>query len=337
MAASSRCMTFMERSTYSQSIELDQNFVNGLWLGNTWDDDRIFGSFVVFRPDDGSSGDFFGDGQYGWQTRWTCLPIYEDEGRHLLHLGLSGGWRDGFNSTAATADSVRLRARPELRDDDPAASPAATFNQTTASPGYGGQPLPDANANRLIDTGAITCNNEYLLGTELLYIRGPWSFQAEYGWNFVDHGLASGSRVFEDYTFYGGYLQLSYILTGEYRHYDEKSGLISRYYLGGEGPYENAFMVRDALNNLCCGRGAWELAVRYDYVDLNSALTTGDPIRGGLLNGVTVALNWYLNTNLSVMTDWNYNYRFDASSGGTGAALPNGSTNGFGMEVQLSF
>ena len=192
MASSSRCMTFMERSLYSQAIELDQNFVNGAWFGNTWCDDRIFGSFVLFHPDDGSSGDFFGTGQYGWQTRWTCLPIYEDEGRHLLHLGLSGGWRDGSNTTPGAADTVRLRARPEMRDDDPAESPGATSNQTTAAPGFGGQPLPDANANRIIDTNAITCDNEYLLGTELLYIRGPWSFQAEYGWNFLNDAHIDG-------------------------------------------------------------------------------------------------------------------------------------------------
>ena len=206
--------------------------------------------------------------------------------------------------------------------------------------GFGGQPLPDANANRIIDTNAITCDNEYLLGTELLYIRGPWSFQAEYGWNFLDNAHIDG-KAKENYEFNGGYLQVSYMLTGENRHYDKKYGTLSRYYLGGDGPYENAFLVRDALGDLCCGRGAWELALRYSYVDLNSDLGSTDPIKGGIANGVGVALNWYLNTNLSVMTDWNYNYRYDATSLNTttGVATPinNGSTNGFGTEVQLTF
>ncbi len=94
MASSSRCFTFMERSSYSQAIEQDQNFVNGIWFGQSILDDRLFYSGVIFRPDNGSSGDFFGTGQWGWQTRITGLPIYEDEGRHLLHLGISGGWRE---------------------------------------------------------------------------------------------------------------------------------------------------------------------------------------------------------------------------------------------------
>ena len=56
----------------------------------------------------------------------TCLPLYEDEGRHLLHFGVSGGWRDGTNNLASTTyigNTITLQARPELRDDDPAGSP----------------------------------------------------------------------------------------------------------------------------------------------------------------------------------------------------------------------
>ena len=101
MVSSSRCMTFMERSSYSQCIELNQNFVNGLWFGNSFCEDRGTYSAAVFRPDDGNSGDFFGTGQWGMQGRMTCLPFYEDEGRHMLHLGISGGWRSGTNSATA--------------------------------------------------------------------------------------------------------------------------------------------------------------------------------------------------------------------------------------------
>ena len=60
--------------------------------------------------------------------------------------------------------------------------------------------------------------------------------------------------------FNGGYLQVAYTLTGENRAYDKKYGTLSRYYFGGQGPYENAFLVRDADGNLCSGQGAWEIA-----------------------------------------------------------------------------
>ena len=128
MTASSRCMTFMERSSYSEAIELNQNFITGLWLSDNYFDQRATWEFAIFRPDQGaSSGAFFGDGQAGTQFRLTALPLYEDEGRHLLHLAVSTGWRNGtanINSAAYTGNVVQLRARSELRDDDPAGSPS---------------------------------------------------------------------------------------------------------------------------------------------------------------------------------------------------------------------
>ncbi len=102
MTSSSRCMTFMERSSYSESIELNQNFVTGVWFGNSYADDRVTYQAVAFRPDNANSGDFFGDGESGVQARLTCLPLYEDEGRHLLHMAVSGGWRNGANNLAST-------------------------------------------------------------------------------------------------------------------------------------------------------------------------------------------------------------------------------------------
>lgn len=347
MASSSRCMTFMERSAYSQSIELNQNFVNGIWIGNTFLDDRLFMSGTVFRPDNGSSGDFFGTGQWGWQARITGLPVYEDEGRHLLHLGISGGWRSGINSAngAGTADYNALSAGPEMKDDNPAGSPKVIDSVTGTTPGA--QYLPEANNATLIKTGNIYFNNEYLLGLEELYIRGPWSFQAEYGWNFCDNaqlGYSGGKATgaVNNYTFNGGYLQVSYMLTGENRHYDTKFGTLSRYYLGGQGPYENAFLVRDADGCLCSGHGAWEVACRYSYVDLNSGFGNigSTRVQGGIVDGVSLALNWYINTNLTVMTDWVYDDRHDTQTTGVNGAastVPAGSTNGFGTEVQLSF
>ena len=88
MTASSRCMTFMERSGYSQAIELDQNFVTGVWMSNNYLDERATWSFSVFRPDvAAATGYSFGDDQWGWQGRLTALPIYDDDGQSLIAPG----------------------------------------------------------------------------------------------------------------------------------------------------------------------------------------------------------------------------------------------------------
>jgi phosphate-selective porin OprO and OprP len=328
MTASSRCMTFMERSAYSESIELNQNFVTGIWLSDNYLDQRMTWQMAAFRPDNGSSsGVFFGDGQSGFQARLTGLPIYEDEGRDLLHLAISGGVRNGtINNAVSPLRVFQLRARPELRDDDPAAG----------GPGV----VPNADSNRFIDTGVISARDDFLLGLETLMIHGPFSFQAEYGWNFLNGavGVAPSGTTFhpaivpsQDYVFNGGYLQIAYTLTGENRAYDRRVGTLAREYYGKSGPYSNAWLIRDDEGHLHCGYGAWEIAARYSYVDLNDGIGL-NRIQGGILNGVTLALNWYANTNFNVMCDWVYNQRSDLAPG-TFA----GWTSGFGIEVQFQF
>jgi phosphate-selective porin OprO and OprP len=327
MVSSSRCMTFMERSCYSEAIELNQNFVTGMWFGNTYLDDRGTWSAAAFRPDNANSSDFFGTGQWGMQARVTALPLYEDEGRHLLHLGLSGGWRNG-TGTSGGINGIRLRARPELRDDDPAGSGPPPAG---AIPNYF---LANSNVGRLIDTKTINCSDDYLMGLELLYIRGAASLQAEYGWNFVN-GLDATGKQNANYVFNGGYLQAAYTLTGENRAYDRKSGALSRYYFGNQGPKENAFLVRSEDGGFCSGRGAWEVAARYSYADLNSGFDgAATSIHGGIMNGLSLGLNWYLNVNLTVNTEWVLNNVYDS---GTQNGNLDGWTSGFGTRVQLSF
>ena len=41
----------------------------------------------------------------------------------------------------------------------------------------------------MVDTGVIASDSEYLMGLEALYIRGPFSLQAEYGWNWINNAV----------------------------------------------------------------------------------------------------------------------------------------------------
>jgi phosphate-selective porin OprO/OprP len=283
-------------------------------------------SCVWFRPDLGSSSNaFFGDGQAGFQARLTGLPVYEDEGRHLLHVGLSGGWRNGtvVSVNLAPFHTLQLQARPEMRDQVP-----------------GGGTL-NGNSNRMVDTGLIATDTDWLMGFELLYIRGPLSLQGEYGWNWIDNAVGilpsavSTALVpltpHQNYVFTGGYVQVAYTLTGEHRAYDKRGGALAREYLGKQGPYNRAWVCRDADGNWMWNTGAWEIAARYSRVDLNDGVGL-NRIQGGIMDGVSVALNWYLNNNLTVNFDWVYDNRYDLPMG----VLP-GHTNGFGSRVQFQF
>ena len=260
MTASSRCMTFMERSSYSEAIELNQNFVTGIWFSNNYFDQRMTWQAAVFRPDQAaSSGVFFGDGQSGVQFRLTGLPLYEDEGRHLLHLGISGGWRDGttnLGSVAYTGNTIELRARPDcatttLPVPPPVPSPSRTLTAT-------GWSTPGNRIRRRIPDGPGT----------LVY---PGTFLGTGGvWLELDQ-QCDGRRAKRDchwfvpvaspqnYMFNGGYIQLAYMLTGENRAYDKRLGTLAREYFGKQGPYEDAWVVRDEDGRLCWGEALGNL------------------------------------------------------------------------------
>jgi phosphate-selective porin OprO/OprP len=331
MTASSRAMTFMERSSYSEAIEGNINFITGLWIGNNYFDQRATWSTSFGRADQFSStGTDFGDGQYMALGRVTALPLYDCDGRHLMHLGVAGGWFKAQNNlgnppvpSATTFHNIQVRARPELRDDVPAGNSAGD---------------PNGDSNRLVDTGVIACDSQWQLGTEFLYIRGPFSVQAEYGWVWLENvqGQVAGGKLNpavtgnnQNYMFNGGYIQLAYTLTGENRSYDKRLGRLDTYYFGRKGPFTNAWFLRDESGNLNWGWGAWELAFRYSYLNLNNG-TDLNRIQGGIMDGYSFGLNWYLNTNLKVQFDYVYNRRRELPDG----SIP-GFTSGFGTRIQF--
>ena len=62
---------------------------------------------------------------------------------------------------------------------------------------------------------------------------------------------------------------MSYFLTGENRPYNRKMGVFDRV-----KPYEDFFRVRTCDGNVATGRGAWEVAYRFSYIDMLDGLTT---------------------------------------------------------------
>ena len=141
MTASSRCMTFMERSSYSEAIELNQNFVTGLWVSNNYLDQRVTWEAAAFRPDQAATtGDLLRRRPVGLAR--PCDRPAPLRGRRPAPAAL-GPLRRLAQRNATLCQSayrttrLQLPARPELRDDDPAGQAAVT----------------NADSNRMIDTG----------------------------------------------------------------------------------------------------------------------------------------------------------------------------------------
>lgn len=127
-----------------------------------------------------------------------------------------------------------------------------------------------------------------------LEAAGGWHslfFQSEY---FLFLSKSSG---LETATFNGGYLQGSWTLTGEHREYRPESASYAR--INPAHPFSPK----------TGGWGAWEVAARVDYTDLNSNFTplvknSSSAVDGGQDVMATVGLNWYANQN--VMFKLNY-------------------------------
>ena len=144
-------------------------------------------------------------------------------------------------------------------------------------------------APTLVDTGDLDARNAFPLGAELAAVRGPLSLQAEYLGSFVS------SSALADPIFAGGYGYVSYVLTGESRPYDRQRGVFGR-------------IAPRAPLALCPWRpGAWEIATRYSYLDLQDG-----PVHGGRMGIAMTGLTWYWNRYVR----WMFEYGFARVRGG---------------------
>ena len=333
--SSSRTMTFMENAAYTDAFY--NIFGTGVCACNSFLEDRMTYQAMFYRNDSSytrpnNTAVDFGDGAYAYTGRLTALLLDECEDRHLLHVGLSGTYRKAERADATLGltgpEQVQFRARPELRDAQGA------FPTAGALPG---------NNTRMVDTGVLSGSGSTVVGSELMYILGPFSAQGEWAINYANDvtsgTAASGTRRSSINTqtrsFNGGYVQLSYFLTGETRQYDKAFGRIGSNYLANR-PFSNFWLKRDENGGFTWGSGAWEIAARYSYLNLNDGT-----IQGGVLGSTTLGLNWYLSNNMKIQFDYVNSARWDkgispsASTGGGGNQ--SGYVEGFGTRVQFQY
>ncbi len=131
--------------------------------------------------------------------------------------------------------------------------------------GTSGQAAPGAfnGTPFFAPTGPLAVSQYNGFGGELLWVRGPLSLQSEAMVTFVQQ--TNGGEA----TLPGAYAQVGYFLTGEHRPYDRKAGAIDRVI-----PHENFFRVRTDQGT-SMGTGAWEVAARVSWLDLEDQAVRG--------------------------------------------------------------
>jgi phosphate-selective porin OprO/OprP len=271
---SSRYLTFIERSLVDVFAP---GYNPGFAIHNTYLDERGTWATGLFRQATDNGAVDFGDGEYAWSSRLTFLPWYEHDGRCLLHAGGSFRWA---NTSQAGVTQAPVSKGGEIAF---ASTPEARVG------------LPN-----FINTGTFVGDQWYTYGLEAAAVFGPLSIQGEILQSEVTDSIAplnANATLLGNTSYYGYYVFVSYFLTGEHRPYDRRQGVFTRV-----RPYENFWLVKtgeDGCGGMCCGKGAWEVAARYSYLDLNDSR-----IQGGALRDYTLGVNWYWNPNMKIQ--WNY-------------------------------
>ena len=274
-------ITFMERSLANQAFSPARHL--GLLVQRPYLEERATIATGFFRTNStGNRGFDSGDGEYSSTTRATFLPLYADNGRRLIHIGGDYSHRS-FNNTDGPNPSFSSRTSVRL-----------------------GTPLLLSTA----DTGLFkTANSVDLWAAELAGVWGPLSVQAEVLAAQVENSAAFGPKpgtLAPNPLYWGGYVQVSYFLTGENRPYNKKTGVFERVV-----PHENFFLVKTEQDNRpLFGRGAWELTARGDYLDLRSdgyinPANAGTKVGGtGVLQDIVLGVNWYWNPNAKFQVNY---------------------------------
>lgn len=182
----------------------------------------------------------------------------------------------------------------------------------------GGRLISVALAGSAVGGAQTGVKHANYLGAEAAVVFGPFSLQSEYG-TLAVHRYAGARKVdFSGFNIFG-----SFFLTGESRSF--KGGNVDR-------------LKPFAEFNPGAGKwGAFELAARYDQLDLDDPVLGGPATQGGRkAHTYTAALNWYLNSNLRAAFNYIHFVGRNSPLTATGAA---GTAIGdsFATRLQLDF
>src|SRR5207248_2134038 len=224
-------LPFLERADNWDAFQgtFDNGFAIGLTARNHSDNELVTWQYGIYRPLVNNFAVALNKVQ--WGGRVTALPVYEDDGRTLVHVGF------GTLNGERPQDELKVRARPLLRD----------------GPGYA---VPV-----LVDTGEVPGSRTYILAPELAAVFGSWTFQAEWTGQFLTQAGAPNGQNQGTVLFHGGYAEVLYFLTGEYQSYDKAAGAFGRVV-----PNRNLRIKRGCGVEGC---GAWQVGVGFSYRDLD--------------------------------------------------------------------
>ncbi|MCA9239770.1 MAG: ATPase [Planctomycetales bacterium] len=232
-------------------------------------------------------GNYISDHYQAQVAARIANTIWYDEcsdGRGYAHWAISGTWADtdpdadSDNFAKSGVNEADFRTRPEAR-----------------------------TVNRWLDTDDIDGGDNYsLLGLESVVNVGAVQVVGEYQNVWLNRVNDTAPH------FHGGYVYVSYFLTGEHMPWDRETGCLDRIV-----PFENFFLVDTCNGGKGWGLGAWQVALRYSYADFNH-----DDIFGGVGESITAGLNWYWTPYARMQFNYIYGEVRDRDQTNDGTAAP---------------
>jgi phosphate-selective porin OprO and OprP len=314
---SANYLTFMERPAFVEAWGLDRQ----IGAGAIYARDHFTLSAGIFGPEPFEDEVWLQDVKTG-AARLTLAPINREINgvNQVIHLGASWRGREGAEDRRSPTASVTT---------DP-------FNDEFFR--YRARGADLHLADRFVATPQLF-DLDTFWGLEAAVIFGPWYATAEY--TQLEAEVAPGF-IGSDPTYNGWYVETGWFVTGESRPY--KDGVFQRVKV------KNPVVWRKGG-----GWGAWQIAGRYDVLDLtDQALTIqGNPVINppsssaqnctlcGEQSTWQIGVNWYLNDYTRLM----FNYAESDIVGGALLLADGSSANrndganikGFGMRAQVDW
>lgn len=315
-ASSGRNIPFMERPSVWDAIEDPYLFSNGITISNTYLEDHIYSWVGLFQTNTRTGA--FGvsnSAELAFDVRLCVMPFYDEENNHWMNLGSSGS----------------IRANPQDLLGENKGKPVASSDVAPMVRAGSSFQVPN-----LINTRAVFTRE----GTELYtlcfnYANGPFSIGAQYDGQFLDNAfvgglpdsngaLPNGVKPVGNLYFDGYSVEMLCFLTnGDHRGINKMDPMYLQVI-----PVKNFSFGHGKGEQ---GSGAWEIGTKFDFVKSQFNVPDEKP-RGGYLSSLTLGLNWYLNPNALVMTNYVYTTGFFGQNGPDNAAF-----HSFGSRFQFSF
>jgi phosphate-selective porin OprO/OprP len=260
----------MERSSGHEAFLQPFMFVTGVMAFDSYWDDRATAALSLARVGKQTVNPFSfgaGTGEYAITGRLTGLPVYQEDGRRLLHLGI------GYDYSGTDADQFAVANRPLVRA------------------GAGSQQVPD-----IIRTGTFfTSDPVQILNVEFATVLNRLSLSAEYL-------LARGTNIFEQFsagnfsgprgnaTYHGMYVEAGMFLNpADYRRYNKAQAVWDRQIVTDHTPVQ--LVCRYSYLDLTSG---------------TPVLTQTSGTQAGQEHDITAGVNWYFNSQAHFMVNYVY-------------------------------